>query len=185
MLSDDLKLIKNVISNYRLVKDILANIKKIKGKLVDLCLEGHITETEFYRVSSLLTPQSRSALWEKYFIIKHNALRVSANDNAGDFILDGTNYEYKASCNDDMLVHIVQVRLWQQCDYIIQVIMTEGVLTFRLTHKQMEREMEVLNASSAHGTKESNLNNKNVELRATFAIDGPHWDRWVREYVRH
>ncbi|MGI9228544.1 MAG: hypothetical protein ACR2P9_01650 [Gammaproteobacteria bacterium] len=185
MVADDVHVVKTIIANYAQIKEVINKVIEIKDKLIDLCLEGNITEDEFYRVSSLLTPQSRSPLWEKYFIKKHDALRVSANKNAGDLVLNKKYYEYKSSYNDSGSVNIVQVRLWQPCDYIIEVIQIDEknvtVTTFVLTHDQMEKEME--SAGPAHGTAEANENNENVELRISFDIGDEYWEKWIYKYT--
>ena len=88
------------------------------------------------------------------------------------------NYEYKASCNDDDLVNIVQIRLWQGCDYIIQFIRVDkSVTTFRLRHEQMEAEMDALKAVPALGTVLANEKNENLEYRMTFEVGGYIWSR--------
>lgn len=183
-MTSDVSIVKNIVANYPAVKGVVDNAKRIKDRLVDLCLLGEITEPDFYLVSSLLTPQSRSPLWEKYYIEKHGAARVKPQEDSGDFILNGKNYEYKSSCNDEGSLHIIQIRLWQGCDYIIQSIRPEEgeVITFNLAHEQMEREVERLKATSAHGTKAANVDNKNIELRASVIFDSDDWHRWVREY---
>ena len=62
------------IDESRKVKNCAFNIRK---KLIDLTLGQEISEQEFYRISSVLSSQSRSPLWEKYFIKKHDCEKVS------------------------------------------------------------------------------------------------------------
>ena len=108
------------IDESRKVKNCAFSIRK---KLIDLTLEQVISEQEFYRISSVLSPQSRSPMWEKYFIKKHDCEKVSKNEDRGDFKKNDIYYEFKCSgYNQDNAVHIVQIRPWQDCDYIIQSI---------------------------------------------------------------
>ena len=183
-MTSDVSRVKDIVARYPVAKEVMGMVKEIKSRLIGLCLRGEITEGDLYKVSSLLTPQSRSLLWEKYYIEKHGAERVSSRENSGDFILNGRNYEYKSSCNDEGSLHLIQVRLWQECDYIIQSIRPdEGeVITFRLTRDQMRREMDLLKATSAHGSKEANVGNKRVELRASVIHGSDDWHRWIEEY---
>ena len=124
-------------------------------------------------------------MWEKYFMMKYGAISIRSQENAGDFILDGVHYEYKASSNDEGVLHIVQIRLWQNCDYLIQHIEPEKkVITFCLRHADMEQEMtKRLSISAAHGTKEANEKNENVELRTTIEVGSDDWRRWLESYL--
>lgn len=181
----DVAVVRDVLDNFSLIKGVVAKVVEVKARLVNLCLDGHITEAEFYKVSSLLTPQSRSPLWERYFIAKHHCAKAHLSEDAGDLIMDGVHYEYKVSCNDDGMMHIVQARLWQNCDYIVQSIQPDRhAITFTLSHAEMEKEMKLLRASVAHGTRTANVNNANVELRATVVIDSADWKRWTDNYLR-
>ena len=157
----------------------------IRNNLIDLALSGDITENEFYKISSLLAPQSRSPLWENYFRTKQGCKKVHKNKNRGDFEKDGKFYEYKASgYSADNAVNIVQIRLWQNCDYVVQYISDDGVNTFVLTHSEMAAETEKLNASSAHGTKEVTEDSRYVELRMTLKPGTEDWQRWLTLYEK-
>ena len=183
----------NQIKLKKTIRDILDNIdesrrlkdtaESIKDELIDLTLRREIYEQDFYKISSILTPQSRSPLWEKYFIKKHDCERVSKDEDRGDFKKNGKYYEYKCSgYNQGNAVNIVQIRLWQDCDYIIQRISDDGAITFVLTLAEMMSEVEKIKASSAHGTEKALEHNKNKELRMTLKIDSEHWDRWINNY---
>ena len=83
------------IDESRKVKDSAVSIKE---KLIDLILGQLISEQVFYKISSVLSTQSRSPLWENYFIKKHNCERVNSKDeDRGDFKKNGRYYEYKSS----------------------------------------------------------------------------------------
>ena len=170
------------IDESRKVKNCAFSIRK---KLIDLTLEQVISEQDFYKISSVLTPQSRSPLWEKYFIKKHDCEKVNKNDDRGDFKKNGTYYEYKSSgYNQTNSVNMVQIRPWQDCDYIIQSISDDGATTFVLTHADMMLEMKELKATRAHGTKKALVDNENIEYRMTLKKDSAHWDRWISNYYK-
>ena len=178
-LNETISFILDNIDESRKVKD---RTESIKDKLIDLTLGKVITEQEFYRISSVLLSQSRSPLWENYFIKKHDCERVNKSENRGDFKKNGRYYEYKSSgYNQNNSVNMIQIRLWQDCDYIIQWISDDGATTFVLTHAEMMLEMEKLKASRAHGTR-ALVNNENIEYRMTVKRNSADWDRWINDY---
>ena len=145
---------------------------------------GKISEEEFYSATALLTPQSRSSLYENAIIFALNGTKNKAKDNIGDAKIDGTNYEIKVSgVNVDKCLHMVQLRPWQDTDYLIQFIDMDNKYTstyFVLTHDEMANEIKLLNANAAHGTEESNKENKNVEYRITLQKGSKEFLRWVK-----
>ena len=178
------KTIGYILDNIDQSRIVLNSVVRIRNELIDLTLEQVITEQEFYKISSMLTPQSRSPIWEKYFVRKHNCKKVNKKEERGDFKKHGRYYEYKCSgYNQDNSVHIVQIRPWQECDYIIQSISDHGATTFVLTHTDMMLEMKNLKASRAHGTQ-ALVNNENIEYRMTLNIDSADWKRWINNYLK-
>ena len=87
----------------------------------------------------------------------------------------------RSGYNQNNAVNIVQVRPWQDCDYIIQSISDDRATTFVLTHAEMMLEMERLKASRAHGTQ-ALVNNENIEYRMSLKRDSVDWDRWINNY---
>ena len=178
------KTIRYILDNIDQSRIVLNSVVSIRKKLIDLTFEQVISEQEFYKISSILTPQSRSPMWERYFIEKHNCKKVNKKDERGDFKKNGRYYEYKSSgYNQDNSVHIVQIRPWQECDYIIQSISDDGATTFVLTHAEMMLEMEKLKAARAHGTQ-TLVNNENIEYRMTLNKDSAGWNRWINNYLK-
>ena len=173
-----------ILANVEQSREVYNAVYRIKPQLVRLTLENTITEMQFYRISSLLTPQARSPLWERYFIQRHNCLKISAKCDSGDFEKNGIYYEFKVSgYNQDAAVHIVQIRLWQGCDYVVQSVSDVDVISFVLRHSEMEQEVALCGATSAHGTRTAVANNQNIELRMTLKKDGEHWARWRKKYT--
>ena len=177
------KTIRAILDSIDKSRRLKETVESVKDELIDLTLEEkEISEQDFYKVSSVLTPQSRSPLWQNYFIKKHDCERVNKNEDRGDFKKNGGYYEYKCSgYNQNNAVNIVQVRPWQDCDYIIQSISDDRATTFVLTHAEMMLEMERLKASRAHGTQ-ALVNNENIEYRMSLKRDSVDWDRWINNY---
>ena len=177
------KTIRVILDRIDKSRRLKETVESVKDELIDLTFEQEISEQDFYKISSVLTPQSRSPLWENYFIKKHDCERVSKNEDRGDFKKNGRHYEYKSSgYNQNNSVNIVQIRLWQDCDYIIQSISDDRATTFVLTRAEMELEIDKLKASSAHGTKKALEFNKTKELRMSLKRDSADWDRWIKNY---
>ena len=180
-LNETISFVLENIDNSRIV---LKSVADIRDQLIDLTLEKQkISEQDFYKISSVLSTQSRSPLWENYFIKKYDCERVNKSEDRGDFKKDGKYYEYKSSgYNLANSVHLLQIRPWQDCDYIIQSISDDGATTFVLTHAEMMLEMERLKASPAHGTKEVVADNKKIEYMMTVERGSADWDRWISNY---
>jgi len=175
--------IRYILRHIDRAREVAAAVYGIRKSLVDLALRGDISESEFYKISSALSPQSRSPMWERYFRQKHGCAPVKKDNNRGDFEKDGKHYEYKASgYNADGAVHMVQIRLWQRCDYVVQSISDDGAVTFVLSHAEMTQETKLLNATTAHGTKDVSRVSRHVELRMTLKPGTADWTRWMRLY---
>lgn len=176
--------IEFILANLDDTRRVIKHAYRIRKQLVSLTISGMLDERNFYRITSVLTPQSRSTLWQNYFRKKHRALKVKADQNRGDFEKNGTFYEYKASgFNEGNVLHIVQIRLWQNCDYVIESISDNGAVTFILDHQEMVFETEAVPATVAHGTKLVTDRSEHVELRMTLRRDSEAWDRWTERYT--
>jgi len=172
-----------ILKNIDNSRKVSTAVYKIKNSLIDLALGKEINEQQFYKITSMLTPQSRSPMWERYFITKNGCKKVKSNENKGDFEKNGVFYEYKSSgYNQDEAIHIVQIRLWQECNYVIQSISDNSILTFILSHEEMVLETNLLKATVAHGTKQISKVNKHNELRMTLFPDSEDWIRWIDKY---
>ena len=180
------KKIEYVLSNLEKTKKVIEAVKAIRGDLITATIDGKIKESDFYRVTSLLTSQSRSTLYESYYIKKHEHTKVPSHEGKGDFIdAHGRYYEYKVSGeNDDNALHIVQIRPHQNVSYIVQRIMndTNKIFTFKLTKRQMQKEIKKI-GQSAHGTKKAVRGNITREYRMTIPHQSADWDRWVANYL--
>ena len=180
-LNETINFILDNIDSSRIVMNSVVSIRK---KLIDLTLEEQvISEQDFYKMSSVLSTQSRSPLWENYFIKKYDCERVNKSEDRGDFKKNGRYYEYKSSgYNLNNSVHLLQIRPWQDCDYIIESISDDGATTFVLTHAEMMLEMKRLKAAPAHGTPKALEDNKTIEYGIRVKRGSANWDRWISNY---
>lgn len=178
--------IRYILENIHTVEKVKKLAYSVRHNLMEYVLQGKITENDFYKITSLLTPQSRSPLWQNYFIEKNGFDKLKSKENKGDCVKNGICYEYKASgFNEGSGLHVIQIRLWQDCDYIIQFIEKDKVYTFILTKEEMKEEIQKCGSTSAHGTKEANESNENVELRlSTIRKGDKNWNRWVKKYLQ-
>ncbi len=178
------KTIRVILDSIDKSRRLKETVESVKDELIDLTLEEQeISEHDFYKISSVLSTQSRSPLWENYFIKKHDCERVNKNEDRGDFEKNGRYYEYKSSgSNQNNSVNILQIRPWQDCDYIIQSISDDRATTFVLTHAEMMLEMERLKASPIHGTSKALEDNKTIEYGMRVKRGSADWDRWINSY---
>ena len=173
---------QELLADYNTIKSGLNKAHSIRAVLAELCIEQSITEPEFYKLSSILIPQSRSFVCIEYFTKKHNGKSVKSSENRGNLKIGEKYYSFKSSCNDNNKINIVQIRLWQECDFIVQHIeIGKKVTTFLLTREEMKKEV-MLMGTSAHGTEAANLTNQHKEMRISFEVSGDDWNRWIEKY---
>ena len=78
------KTISFILENIDNSRIVLNSVASIRDQLIDLTLEKQeISEQDFYKISSVLSTQSRSPLWENYFIKKHDCERVNKSEDRG------------------------------------------------------------------------------------------------------
>ena len=177
------KTIRVILDSIDKSRRLKESVESVKDELIDLTFEQEISEQDFYKISSVLSTQSRSPLWENYFIKKHGCERVKRNEDRGDFKKNGIYYEYKSSGdNQNNSVNILQIRPSQDCDYIIQSISDDRATTFVLKHAEMMLEMERLKATPVHGTPKALEDNKTIEYGIRVKRGSADWDRWISTY---
>lgn len=64
--------INEILKNFEIISGKIQWIQEHKNQILHLVLEQKISELTFYKLTSLLSAQSRSPLWEKYFRIKND-----------------------------------------------------------------------------------------------------------------
>jgi len=165
-----LEKIREAIYTQSLVRSITS---KDNDAGMDLPIE------DFILVMQMLTPQSYGSRLEKRLIKQLGFNRIKSDKNMGDCEDSfGDQWEIKSSIiniSNDCL-NMVQIRPWQDIKgYIVVVFDTRidpiDIQVYRLDKNQMDKECDLCSANSAHGTKNANKNNKNVELRFSIKID--------------
>jgi len=151
-----------------------------------------LLEKEFIKCVSILTPQSYGNRIENRIKYDNDWGKVKASECLGDAKTQSKNYvEVKVSIITPInnSLNIVQIRLFHSIDYYLCVAYDLRDLnnykkySYLLTHNQMEKEC-VICASNAHGTKNTNIINNNVEKRLSFNINenDKTFLRWNKKY---
>ena len=140
---------------------------------------------------SFLSPQSYGAKIQNRLVNQLMLEKVRPGENKGDFKDQfGEYYEFKVSIlsNNDSKINLVQIRPWQDINHYCFVfdIRNEEFTpyAFRLSKSQMKEELDIMKATAAHGTKDSNNNNKNIEYRMSISPnpENEHFKRWIEKY---
>lgn len=193
--SNDLKVKKNMSKDIKIHQSI--DELKTLSKLLDPIREQAKNNQElgfedkfgsFLLLMSFLNPQSYGTRIQNRIGLALGGKTVPSQSNKGDILVKDSYYEIKLSfiTKTNCALNLVQVRLWQNVNYLCFWFNTDTFeySLYELTHEQMEEEMKLVGASSAHGTKSVNEKNENVELRYSLNIDAndPHFQRWEKNY---
>lgn len=140
---------------------------------------------------SFLSSQSYGFRIQNRLVNQYGLEPVKPSENKGDF-KDMMNqyYEFKTSIINDVntSLNLVQIRPWQEVNhYCFAFDVRGGNFTgyaFRLSKSQMQDEIEIMRATSAHGTKSANVANQNIEVRIGIPVDIENEDfkRWLSKY---
>ena len=79
-----------ILSNIDNHRKVVKSAYSVREHLIPSTISGKIRESDFYRISEVLSPQARSPLWEKYFIEKYKCQEVKKDENSGDLKKNGT-----------------------------------------------------------------------------------------------
>jgi hypothetical protein len=173
---------------YEEIQNQIATISKDRNWGFDL------SEKEFIKGMSLLNPQSYGGRIESYIRRILGYSKILAKENSGDIrSLNNKDVEVKVSLLTitNPSLNMVQLRLFQDLDYYLCVaydlrkISEFNSYIFLLTHDEMKKECEIYNVGAAHGTKKTNLQNENIELRMSFNCDDgdEQFSRWKQKYL--
>ena len=177
-----LQTVTSSLLNFRRIQNWVISNRK---SLVRQTLNKQLSEPNFYLYVQFLSAQSAAPLCEEYFRQK-NRFKKRKNIDLGDFQdTYGNHYEYKCSLvNQKNCLNVVQIRKWQDiAGYYIQKVTEEEVYTFQLSRDHMSQECVLLKATSAHGSKKTNKDNKHIELRFTMKVGSDDWYRWCDTYL--
>ena len=73
-----------ILQNIEKSRAVVRAAYSIRHQLVESAINGRITEREFYTITSLLSSQSRSPIWERYFREKYGGRKVHKDENRGE-----------------------------------------------------------------------------------------------------
>lgn len=173
--------IKMVLEHQRIIREH-AHANKELGFNIPL--------EEFINIMRLLPPQNYGTRIQNRVIKNLNFIKVKSSENKGDCLDNfGDNYEIKTSIIDVVNVdlNVVNVRKWQNVHYYIigfDVRKDFKCYFFRLSARDMERELDLMSATSSLGTTTtSNKDNLNVERRFSVRIDSDDFVRWCETYL--
>ena len=144
----------------------------------------------FMKKMRILTPQSSGARMQNYIFRVLGWERLPASANQGDVRNSlGQCFEVKVTLisSSNTSANIVQIRLWQEVSgyhvFVVDATRNYRVTHFTLSKYDMRQEVKLC-GSSAHGTKEANLDNRNVEwaIRVHWSPFDPIYQRWMLKY---
>lgn len=176
------------------------NLKSIIMNDPNWGINHDTTEKEFIKGMWFLNPQSYGARIEKWQLFKlgERFSKVPATEGRGDTLHRKGNtrtyIEKKNSILDstNSILNMIQIRLFQPVNYYLLTaydlrdIDNYRSYTFWLTHDQMNDEVHnKMSASAAHGTKDLNKVNENIEYRLSLNLEkeNEHLTRWKDNYL--
>ncbi len=134
---------------------------------IEQYFDKEISLDEFYLRMILAGPQIGAPQCEKIFAKLYNFELVPPNKNRGDMKKNNKYFEYKCSgfgsVNDK--INIRQIRPWQKCNYIFQIINQKNHPIFVVSKQSMDKfiKTEGNGVFASHGTKQINEENTYVE----------------------
>lgn len=172
-----------------LTLDLLKEQTKIKKQQKLENPDNYINWDEFVLLCyNTRTPQSYGALIEKR-IIKNNGFRKLKSELNIDAEENGLNKEIKISISaddDQPTFNIVQIRPHADISsYLIWFIeIDKNCMILNHTYEVPKEDMmKIPGIGGAHGTKISNVNQKNVEYRVTVKKNSVAW-KFLQSYLR-
>ena len=153
-----------------MIKEIKANPEKIN-------------KNTFWMLT-MMSPPPRGSLMEKRHIKKHPKLltKIGTDVQRGDFVTkSGSYYEYKFSLvNEKRNCCFLQIRLFQDCDYILEVYdsIEKEFYIFLVPHEEMKQLIKE-HGRITHGTEKDNDDkNKMYSLRPKLKSTAKEYAIW-------
>lgn len=117
-----------------------------------------------------LTPNSYGSHIQEYIRMRLNAIDILASEEMGDFMVVGKYFEVKASylTQDTDSFNMTHLRTWQKFNYyLLCFVDCDDNFTphFYVIDKNILSKMKL---GFMNGTPKANVNNINVEMRATL-----------------
>jgi len=147
----------------------------------------------FLKKMCLLSPKSYGTKIQNRVIIRNNFNKVSQKDDKGDFEINNEYYELKTSVITvtNKTANISGLRKYQNINgyYILLIDASDynrpQTYIYKLSKKEMNNEMKTMKACPLNGTKQANINNKNIPYRIGLLIkdDSKDFKRWNELYT--
>lgn len=174
------------IKTKEVKKKILNQLLRL-SKVLEIDNESEIEKLpieDFLNILSFQNAQFGVPAFERRLQILHNWEKIPPRENSGDFKVPGfaKPIELKTSFpNKANKINIRQIRLWQNCDYLITFCDYKDFKhkTYFLTHNEMVKEVNKL-GTATHGTKIANKDNFNIECSITLNVNND----WDKKYLR-
>lgn len=138
-----------------------------------------------------LTPQSSGARIQNYIFRVFGWTRIKSSENKGDVrnsLWQCFEVKVTVITSSNTCANIVQIRPWQEISghhiFVIDATNNYQVTHFFLSRSEMQQEIEMC-GTSAHGTKEANATNRNLEwaIRINWCNDEDKiFKRWIQRY---
>lgn len=161
-------------------------IQKIKNRNQEIEYED---SGDFIRDCFLnKTPQSYGPNIQKRIIIKNGMIKRKHSADGDIIDTDNRIKEIKASISCEGRFNIVQIRPHQDFySYLLFFfeIIEDGEVNKHIFEIPKNDIMSFHGIGGAHGTKESNTNNKNVEYRVTINKNDDNWNILNTKYKTH
>lgn len=170
------------------LEDSLARCKKCLQRFTKDKIDiNSLALSELIDICSLLTPQAKSPIYERWILSHFDLKPLSASLGRGDGIdANGNTYEVKiSSSNSNKKINIRQIRLFQPIDYYIIGYIDDkenkNTIFYLLTHSQMSQEINK-HGCPTHNTSYYNKSNDNIEYSITLKIDSEQEKGWREKY---
>jgi hypothetical protein len=147
---------------------------------------------EFAKYMRPLTTQMSGSRFENKIAYDLDLQKSKDKDRGDSFSKNKNYFEIKASLitTTNKNLNIVQIRPWQDVNYIVFVYdfnNNNGHFLY-IKNDQMHEEINLsknalgIKFSNAHGTKKSNYNNDNVELRSSILYNSELCHKLIKKY---
>jgi hypothetical protein len=143
--------------------------------------------SDFAKAMLCLNPQSYGGRVDKR-LSENLGLESTDDKDRGDRkSINGTYVEWKGSffTSSNTTLNLVQIRPWQDTDYIYYAFDMRDLSNIKMQLfylNKIQMQSELAGATSAHGTKNSNIDNSNNELAVRIEADSDIYNRWIAEY---
>lgn len=178
--------LEDIIIAHQIIDELTQNFKNDANY-------GHKYDIDTFMLHCYhLNPQRYGLRVQNYFAYMMQYKKINASEDRGDFEDKYGQYvEFKCSFlkTYSREINVKQIRTWQPLKfyYVFTVDYADfrniKYKTYMLTHDEMLKECELMNATSCHMTKENHEKNEKVELGFTIKEGTANFERWEKTYL--